>query len=205
VPGDAVAPPKLLFLPGALGAASFWRPVGEQLPAEWEKVYLSWPGLGSEPASPSVNSFRDCVPLVEAHLDRPADVIAHSMGGVVALLAALRNPGRIRRLVLTATSGGVDLASFGGAEWRDDYRAANPGAAAWALDEVSDLTTDIRRLSVSTLLLWGDRDPISPVSVGGHLASLLQDATLHVVSGGAHSFPADHPETVAALIRGHCG
>jgi hypothetical protein len=34
----------VMFLPGALGAAEFWHPVGNLLPNEWKKVYLAWPG-----------------------------------------------------------------------------------------------------------------------------------------------------------------
>ena len=37
-----------------------------------------------------------------------------------------------------------------------------------------------------TLLIWGDRDLISPVSVGEHLDSLLPDSHLVVLPGAAH-------------------
>src|SRR5438552_2725187 len=123
--------PRVLFLPGALGTAEFWRPVGELLPDAWEKVYLSWPGLGSQKPDRSVGSVDDLVRLVERELNEASDLVAQSMGGVVAVRVALLHPEKVRRLVLVATSGGVDVTDLGGAEWRDDYRRNYPGAADW--------------------------------------------------------------------------
>lgn len=194
---------KVLFLPGASGAASFWHPVGSGLPRSWEKVYLSWPGLGQEPSNPSVRGFDDCARLVEQHIDRPCDLVAQSMGGIVAIRVALRNPRLVRRLVLVATSGGVDVASLGGADWRPNYRAVFPAAAPWITDERPDHEDDLRRLSAPTLLLWGDADPISPVAVGERLLSLLPRAAIHVISGGTHDLARDDPARVAGFIFAH--
>jgi pimeloyl-ACP methyl ester carboxylesterase len=53
------------------------------------------------------------------------------------------------------------------------------------------------------LLLWGDSDPISPVAVGEHLASLFPSSSLHVLAGGTHSLALDLPDEVAARITAH--
>lgn len=193
----------MVFLPGASGAASFWHPVGSRLPTPWEKVYVSWPGLGSEPARSSVGGFDDCARLVEQHLDRPCDLVAQSMGGIVAIRVALRNPRLVRRLVLVATSGGIDVTSLGGADWRPNYRSVFPTAARWITDERPDHQDDLKQLSVPTLLLWGDCDPISPIAVGERLLSLLPDAAIHVISGGTHDLARDDPACVADLIVDH--
>lgn len=194
---------KLLFLPGAVGAASFWRPVGDRLPQEWEKIYMSWPGLGAEPPSAAVQTIDDCVRLVERHLNRPCDLVAQSMGGVVAIRAALRKPAYVRRVVLCATSGGVDVERLGGADWRDGYLQEYPDSARWITGEHADLSDEIKSVTMPTLLIWGDSDPISPVAVGEHLLSLLPDATLRVIEGGSHSFACDEPELTAQLITDH--
>ena len=194
-------PPKLLFLPGVSGDPTFWQPVGERLPASWSKVYLGWPGMGHQPPDPAVSSFDDLVNLAAAEL--PAAVIAQSMGGIVAVRLALNHPTRIPRLVLVATSGGVDVARLGAADWRPEYRQNFPNAAPWITDTRPDHTREIRGIVTPTLLIWGDRDPISPVAVGKHLSHLLPDARLAIVAGGTHSMAREQPAPVAALIVEH--
>ena len=59
---------RVLFLPGAGADPNFWRPVGDLLPAQWDKVYFGWPGLGHQPPHPDINGLEDLVRLVEAEI-----------------------------------------------------------------------------------------------------------------------------------------
>jgi len=194
---------RVVFLPGALGAAEFWHPVGALLPPAWEKVYLSWPGAGDQTPAPDVRSFDDLVRLVENTLRAPTDLVAQSLGGVVAVRVASRNPEIVRRLVLVATSGGLDVVGLGGSEWRDDYRRTYPHAADWLTRERADHTPELTRIAAPTLLLWGDSDPISPVAVGEHLRSLLPDGRLQVIAGGTHDLAVQRAGAVAEAIASH--
>ena len=201
---------RVLFLPGASGAGAFWAPVVELLPSAWEKTCLDWPGLGQVPADPGVRGPDD---LVDRVLDRiaegaegePVDLVAQSMGGVVAVQVALRRPELVRRLVLTATSGGIDLAPFGVEDWRPTYRRAHPSAATWITEARIDLGARLGTVAAPTLLIWSDADPISPLAVGEHLSTLLPHARLVVVSGGDHMFARDRADEVAPHILAHLG
>ena len=196
--------PQLLFLPGVGADPAFWRPLGELLPPSWRKTYMGWPGLGAQPRDPAVNSYDDLYGLVESAMgDGPVDLIAQSMGGAIALAVALRHPGRVRRLVLTATSGGVDMGALGATDWRADYRKSYPNAAPWITDWRPDMAELIGNIPHPALLLWGDADPISPLAVGQRLATLLANARLHVVPGGDHGFARDRPKAVVDLIAHH--
>ena len=196
--------PRLLFLPGVGADPAFWHPAGQLLPDSWQKTYLGWPGLANQPPDPAINSYDDLIALVERNIgDGPADLVAQSMGGVIAMQVALRNPGRIRRIVLTATSGGVDMGALGAGDWRPDYRAAHPHVADWAYGWRPDISDRIGQITQPVLLLWGDADLISPVAVGERLRGLLPDARLHIVSGGDHAFARNRAEEIAPLIRAH--
>jgi pimeloyl-ACP methyl ester carboxylesterase len=86
---------RILFLPGTSGdGRAFWQPVADLLPTTWDKVFFDWPGLGRIPPAPDVNGYDDLVARVVAQLDGPCMLAAQSMGGVVALRAALRRPSR---------------------------------------------------------------------------------------------------------------
>ena len=127
-----------LFLPGASGSATFWRPVAHS--AGLDGVFLAWPGLGAESAHAGVNSLDDLVAMAASHVTEPVNIVAQSMGGIVAIRLALMFPDLVRRLVLAVTSGGVPVADLGGSDWRGDYFAAFPNAAAWIATSVPDLS-----------------------------------------------------------------
>jgi pimeloyl-ACP methyl ester carboxylesterase len=196
----------VLFLPGASGAGEFWRPVAERLPREWETVLFDWPGLGEVPPDPRVRAFADLAELVLANVDSPVDLVAQSMGCVVALQVALARPALVRRLVLVATSGGVDLSQFDVEDWRAEYRAEYPHAASFATEEsTSDLSAALPTIHAPTLLVWAQSDAISPPDVGRYLKSKLTraEARLVILERGDHMFARDHPEEVASLIQAH--
>ncbi|WP_421997568.1 alpha/beta fold hydrolase [Reyranella sp.] len=196
---------RVLFLPGSGASPDFWKPVGERLPAAWPKEYFGWPGLGHQPHDPAVRGWDDLVAMVAARMDEPVDLVAQSMGGVIAARLAVERPNLVRRLVLTVTSGGVDMAGMGASDWRPDYRAAFPNAAAWITEDRPSAALPVEKIAAPTLLLWGDVDPISPVAVGRHLAARLPDASLHVVPGGDHDLARTHAELVAGLVARHLG
>jgi pimeloyl-ACP methyl ester carboxylesterase len=189
----------ILFLPGAGGKAAFWQPVAELLGGQ--ATLLSWPGLGSEPPDPALRDLNDHVSRVLTYMEEPVDLVAQSMGGRIAVELASRAPTKLRRLVLTATSAGVPM--HGAEDWRAAYRRSYPHAAGWIMEAQPDLSTTIARIEAPTLLLWGDRDQISPLAVGEHLRSLLPNARLHVVRGGAHDLAVTHADEVAEAIGAH--
>ena len=194
---------RILFLPGAGGSPDFWKPVGALLPTEWSKEYFGWPGLGNQPHDPAIGGMDDLVRLVAARIDEPVDLVAQSMGGVIAARLALERPERVARLVLVATSGGIDVARLGAAEWRDDYRTALPDVPTWFVDDRTDLTGSLAGIRAPTLLLWSDADPISPPAVAHDLAARIPGARLIMVAGGSHAFASERPDEVASILRSH--
>ncbi|MGZ5909460.1 MAG: alpha/beta fold hydrolase [Reyranella sp.] len=132
---------RILFLPGSGASPDFWKPVGDRLPEAWPKEYFGWPGLGDQPHDPAIQGIDDLLRLVSARMDEPVDLVAQSMGGVIATRLALEQPGRVRRLVLTVTSGGVNMAQLGAADWRADYRRSFPAPPAGSPRQVLHRTS----------------------------------------------------------------
>jgi pimeloyl-ACP methyl ester carboxylesterase len=71
--------------------------------------------------------------MVVARMTEPVDLVAQSMGGVIAARIALAHPQLVRRLVLTVTSGGVDMTAFGASDWRPTIGVV-PQRRAWILE-----------------------------------------------------------------------
>ena len=141
--------------------------------------------------------------MVVSHIDEPTAVIAQSMGGVLAIRAALEKPDLITHLVLTVTSGGINTRALGAQAWEGAFLEANPTFPKWFVSFETDLTGELREITQPVLLLWGDADPISPVAVGQKLLELLPDARLHVIAGGNHDLACNHALQVAPLIDAH--
>lgn len=201
------APEKLIFLPGVGGNPAFWRPVSDALPQPAARVLLGWPWFGAaSPADLPATGARDMQDLVEAttvHMDRPCTLIAQSMGGVVALLAALERPEWLTHLVLVATSGGVPIDDLHPEDWRPGFLPSHPAFPQWMADVRLDLSARLPSVQAPTLLLWGDADAISPTAVGRRLSGLLPHSRMHVLAGGGHDLAVTHAGAVAAHIAGH--
>jgi pimeloyl-ACP methyl ester carboxylesterase len=198
-------PAQLLFLPGASGNTAFWQPVADRLRHTGDRLHLGWPGFGGMPPDPAVQGFGDLLELVLVRLERPTALIAQSMGGVLALQAALRCPERITHLVLAVTSGGLPMAGHGATDWRPAFCSAHPHLPTWFSTAHVDLSAQLPAVGIPTLLLWGDADPLSPVAVGQKLAARLPSARLVVLAGGGHDLALEQAAEVAPLIDHHLG
>ncbi len=91
-------PPVLLVHGSVTGARLTWR---EQLPLadRWTLLLVDRPGFGESPAL-ARSDFEAEAPLLADLLDDPAHVVAHSYGGVIALLAAAMRPAGVRSLTV---------------------------------------------------------------------------------------------------------
>jgi pimeloyl-ACP methyl ester carboxylesterase len=196
-------PEQLLFLPGAGGHTSVWHPVATRLSHPGPREFVTWPGFGGAPPDPTVTGLEDLAQRVRERLTGPAILFAQSMGGIVALQVALSAPSTVRALVLSVTSGGIDLSGLGVIDWRPEFQRNHPDSPRWFIDTRVDLTNELPRVHMPTLLLWGDADPLSPVSVGRRLNALLPNSELVVIPGGTHDLVAERADEVVPHIERH--
>jgi pimeloyl-ACP methyl ester carboxylesterase len=188
-------------VPGAAGLGSFWNPIIERLPADWNKRSFDLPGLGPVPSSPDVQSYDDLVRHVASAIPAPTVLIGQSMGGYIALKLALARPELVRGLVLVVAAAGVDMARHGARDWRTNDRAENPARAAWVLAPPDDLSSQLQRIEVPVLLVWATRDALSPIGVAHELAARLPRARLVTFDTDDHWVARRFADETAAALR----
>lgn len=194
----------MAYLPGASGSRGFWRPVAERLTDLGPALLVGWPGFGDEPADETIQSVSDLVRWTLARLPpEPVDLVAQSMGGVVATMLTLAHPERVRRLVLCATSGGIDVAALGATDWRPDYMVEFPEVPDWFMADRTDLSTRLPQIHAPTLILYGDQDPLCNPPIANFLAGRIPGSTLTCIPGGSHMMAKSLPDQIAELIRKH--
>ncbi|MEO7269861.1 MAG: alpha/beta fold hydrolase, partial [Knoellia sp.] len=68
----------------------------------------------------------------------------------------------------------------------------------------TDLSDLLPHIAVPTLLLWGDADARSPLTVARQFEEAIPDATLVVIEGAGHMSSLERPEQVNAAVREFC-
>ncbi|GLG84126.1 alpha/beta fold hydrolase [Acinetobacter calcoaceticus] len=192
---------NLIFLPGASGSTTFWHPLIEKLPQHYHTKIIGYPGFGDTPESVEVKNFEDLTNYVLNQINDESVIIAQSMGGIFAVAAALQKPQLVKGLVLIATSGGINLERFNVQDWREAYRQAFLQYPDWFVTTNINYEEFLSDISVETLLIWGDQDPVSPVEVGTYLKQIFKSSTLHIVKGGDHQLAEKYADEVAIQIK----
>jgi pimeloyl-ACP methyl ester carboxylesterase len=149
-----------VYLPGASGRSAIFHRLVQELRHDAAPVLVDYPGFGDAPPDPAIATLSDLYDATFAALPEQFDLVAMSMGGVLALRAALEHPRRVRRLVLLATTGGIDVLKLGASDWRPEWTAEKRDTPHWFVDDRSDYSEELQRLEVPTLLVFGDADPL---------------------------------------------
>lgn len=64
-----------------------------------------------------------------------------------------------------------------------------------------DLSADAAKITTPTLLIWGDRDAVTPLAEGEKLNALIRGSQLEIVEGADHFVHLQEPEDVARRIE----
>jgi pimeloyl-ACP methyl ester carboxylesterase len=191
--GTVGAGPDLVIVHGLSGSWRWWSLLIDRL-AEHHRLHLvRLPRLGRLRAgglAPWLGRLLDA-----GGLER-ADVVGHSLGGLVAAELAAREPDLVRRLALVAPAGipcgrGVLGRSFPLFEELYDVRTHLPTIVADAVrtGPVSivhgvvyvwerDLRAELGAVQAPTLLVWGERDRLLPARIAEEWRRFLPHATL---------------------------
>ncbi len=100
--------PPLVLIAGLASDGASWAPVTPHLTSHAKVILPDNRGCGQTRAKQSevtIEAIADDIIALLNHLEiEQANILGHSMGGVIAMTIAARRPDRLRRLVLSATT-----------------------------------------------------------------------------------------------------
>ena len=156
-------------------------------------------------------------------------LIGHSNGGRIAMAFSIKHSDKVSKLILVDSAGiyhdelyikvkrrifgaiaktGRKLARVGIA--RDflyfltregDYKNATPNMKKTMVNLIeSDKAPKIDRISVPTIIIWGQDDRVTPVSDGKILNVKIKNSRLFLIKGARHSPQFTHSEQLTEII-----
>lgn len=212
----------VVLVHGLSGSTRWWRPVLPRLADHYRVYLLDLPGFGAmarrerfslSTAASWLSAWLETVGLEQTHL------IGHSMGGYVSIMVAATAPRSVQNLVLVDAAGvpvGRSLAGYVLPLTRAT-RYMSPGfipvlasdalragpltllRAARALVR-EDVRRHLASIIAPTLIIWGGRDTLVPLSAGELLRREIPDSRLVVLEGAGHVPMYDRPDEFSRVV-----
>lgn len=219
--------PAVVLLHGLSGSTRWWRYNTRALAQQFRVYVVDLLGFGASRGYRFV--LRDAAAHLAAWMDQlgiaRASLIGHSMGGHIVADVAAEHPQRVERLVLVDAavlpfeSGYRQYARGLARELRQvrlnflpvllaDALRAGPATLLRSASQIlqADLRPKLDQISAPTLLVWGERDALVPLSFGRALQAAMPASELLVVAQAGHNAmwdcPAAFNREVAAFLRG---
>lgn len=188
------------------------KPIGDMFQDRYRITILDLPGFGESGEPSCAWSIADYADLLEMFLDqvhvKKPILMGHSFGGRIAIYYAATHviaklclfgspcirrqdelPLKVRILKQLKKVPGLNRLSDVAKQYigSRDYKAASPVMRDTLVQVVNqDLSEYARKISVPTLLIWGENDEEAPVEEARELEHLIPDAGLIVFPGFGH-------------------
>lgn len=187
-------------------------------------------GQSSGPTPETVDQYARAVTGWMRDMELPPSVVVgHSMGGAIALTLALNNPAVVDRLIIIGSGAHLPVSSafleelragafnkdfLDWAFWLETDREwvewakrelFNPDPALAYNDFKAcsnyDVRPQITRIRQPSLVLCGEGDKLTPVSLSRELADSLPQANLELIVRSGHMVTLEKPSALSAAIR----
>ena len=201
--------PPLILLHGLSGSGRWWSRNVPAFADSFRTYTVDLPGFGASRGVrwSRLDDIADHLAdwLADNRLPK-AHVAGHSLGGAVAARLAARHPERIDRLVLVDAAirlrgtrtiarpapavRTIGRGSLGFAPLlvRDLFRCHPWSFVAATVDVLqTDWERHLRRISAPTLVVWGERDAITPLAFGHEITAMVSGARLITLAEAGHN------------------
>jgi pimeloyl-ACP methyl ester carboxylesterase len=227
----------LLWLHGGMGCGADWRHIFKDPPAGYRLIAPDLRGHGRTLNTSAAFTFRQCARDVRALLDhlkilrvKAIRAIGLSGGGIVLLHMATADPLSIESMVLVsappyfpaecramqrqfseATLGEAEMARMRARHVHGERQIQQLFSSVKSMgetyDDVNFTAPYLATITAETLIVFGDRDPLYPVSIAFEMQRAIPRSYLWVVPNGGHGpiFGDAAPQFVAtslAFLRG---
>ena len=200
-----------------------WYPVAPALARSCRIFLVDLPGFGTVRHYPGGFVLAEAASWLQrwmaaAGLDQ-AHLVGHSLGGYLCLRLAVARPQVVKRLVLVAPAGvplerswlGHVVALLRGAVCTTPGDLGRAAYDAWQAGLITlwrvlrdllaaDVRRDLAAVAAPTLLVWGERDTVIPLSAGLTMRASIPCARLVVLPGAGHVPMIDRPGPFAAVV-----
>ena len=201
--------PPLILLHGLSGSGRWWSRNVPAFAANFRTYTVDLPGFGQSRQArwSRLDGTADRVAdwITAEGLPR-AHIAGHSLGGAVAARLASRHSDRVDRLVLVNAAihpegmrrrvRAMDIvptlrggsAGFAPMLVRDLVRSHPRSVVAATVDALqTDWASHLTRITAPTLVVWGERDALTPLALGRGIAETVTDAQLIVLPNAGHN------------------
>jgi pimeloyl-ACP methyl ester carboxylesterase len=201
----------LLWLHGGLGHGPDWQFIFREPPSGYRLIAPDLRGHGRSTGATPTYSFRQSARDMLALLDHlqihRVKVIGLSGGGITALHMATTDPSRVSAMVVVSAPARFPeqaqaiqrvysesmLPEAERARMRERHQREGQLAMLFAqVNAMADAGdpnfsgADLAAITADTLIVFGDRDPLYPVSIGCELRAAIPRSWLWVVPNGGH-------------------
>ena len=232
---NGVAPGRrsIVFIHGAGGNGLLWQNQRRGLDRGVNTICLNLPGHGqsSGEGCNSVSEYSQwLIGFIQAMGLRGVIVAGHSMGGAVAMEAALEYPSELEALILIGTGARLKVnpkiiqgleSDFETTASKVVHLCYGPGSSKkiikWGLEQFLDQRMEviledfkacnkfdrrdqINRIKQPALIICGSEDTMTPPKYSQYLAENFPSATLRIIEGAGHMVMVENPFKVNASI-----
>lgn len=209
-------PLTLIILHGWGQTSSDWTVMTQMLTKELPVIALDLPGFGEEPLQNPNWTIPDYANWAASQLEKIPDdkiILGHSFGGRIASYIASTRPTWLKGLILDGAPSiyrpslkirtkiflakifkKLKLKKFFVARNNGLIDADNRGLGKIFRNAVYfDQTETLPKISVPTLLIWGEYDSEVPIKIAMEMKTLIPKSLLRIIDGVGHDSQMENP------------